>query len=320
MSHNPDFLDTIDEVAATEEFSDSVLEYMYDFSDFLMFIEKRVKRFPELQKYLTEDSHDAILKKHINLTNAIINISQIEDALDESERAPVGENTIPFRKYNQPYEVFGIMFVDDFLTDKKALSAFVQGKIHIFLNPDSSGSITIITDYVGVSERVTKILQWWFNITKNSPDLIHKYSVPIEFLNERIISFGIICEKLKDIYQDNPEIQRFLNDSYLDELCCININLVEIIGKMDLAEADFEKKNPHLKYNPPGWERFQKYHQPYRFVAYVPPLKFIRDPQMVEDFLRGKIYIMYSFNDHIDKVCIFTDMINVSERVAEILH
>lgn len=37
-------------------------------------------------------------------------------------------------------------------------------------------------------------------------------------------------------------------------------------------------------------------------------------------FLRGKIYIMYSFNDHIDKVCIFTDMINVSERVAEILH
>jgi hypothetical protein len=35
--------------------------------------------------------------------------------------------------------------------------------------------------------------------------------------------------------------------------------LVEIIGKMELAEADFEKKNPHLKYNPPGWERFQKY-------------------------------------------------------------
>ena len=84
---------------------------------------------------------------------------KLKDALDESERAPVGENTIPFRKYNQPYEVFGIMFVDDFLTDKKALSAFVQGKIHIFLNPDSSGSITIITDYIGVSERVTKILQ-----------------------------------------------------------------------------------------------------------------------------------------------------------------
>lgn len=159
MSHNPDFLDTIDEVAATEEFSDSVLEYMYDFSDFLMVVEKYVEKFPELQEYLTEDSRNAILEKHINLTSAIINISQIEDKLDESERAPVGENTIPFRKYNQPYEVFGIMFVDDFLTDKKALSAFVQGKTHIFLNPDSSGSITIITDYVGVSERVTKILQ-----------------------------------------------------------------------------------------------------------------------------------------------------------------
>lgn len=155
---------------------------------------------------------------------------------------------------------------------------------------------------------------------KNSPDLIHKYSVPIEFLNERIISFGIICEKLKVIYQDNPEIQPFLNDSYLDKLCCINIDLVEIIGKMDLAEADFEKKNPHLKYNPPGWERFQKYHQLYRFVAYVRPLKFINHPQLVKDFLRGKIYIMYSLNDHIDKVCIFTDMMNVSERVAEILH
>ena len=106
MSHNPDFLDTIDEVTATKEFWDSVLEYMYDFSDFLMVVEKYVKKFPELQKYLTEDSHDAILKKHINLTNAIINISQIEDALDESERAPVGENTIPFRKYNQALRGF----------------------------------------------------------------------------------------------------------------------------------------------------------------------------------------------------------------------
>ena len=159
MSHNPDFLDTIDEVAATEEFSDSVLEYMYDFSDFLMFIEKRVKRFPELQEYLTEDSRNAILEKHINLTSAILNISQIEDALDESERAPVGENTIPFRKYNQPYEVFGIMFVDDFLTNENALSDFLQGKIYIFFNPDSNGSIIIITDHVGVSERVKKILQ-----------------------------------------------------------------------------------------------------------------------------------------------------------------
>jgi len=159
MSHNPDFLDTIDEVTATKEFWDSVLEYMYKFSDFLMVIEKSVEKFPELQTYLTEDSHNAILNKHVDLTSAIINILQIEDGLDESERTPVDENTIPFRKYNQPYEVFGIMFVDDFLTDKKALSAFVQGKIHIFLNPDSSGSITIITDYVGVSERVTKILQ-----------------------------------------------------------------------------------------------------------------------------------------------------------------
>ena len=43
MSHNPDFLDTIDEVAATEEFSDSVLEYMYDFSDFLMVVENALK-------------------------------------------------------------------------------------------------------------------------------------------------------------------------------------------------------------------------------------------------------------------------------------
>lgn len=75
MSHNPDFLDTIDEVAATKEFLYSVLEYMYKFSDFLMFIEKRVKRFPELQKYLTEDSCNAILEKHRDLTSAIINIS-----------------------------------------------------------------------------------------------------------------------------------------------------------------------------------------------------------------------------------------------------
>ncbi len=75
MSHNPDFLDTIDEVAATEEFLDSVLEYMYYFSDFLMVVEKSVEKFPELQKYLTEDSHNTILEKHIDLTSAIINIS-----------------------------------------------------------------------------------------------------------------------------------------------------------------------------------------------------------------------------------------------------
>ncbi len=155
---------------------------------------------------------------------------------------------------------------------------------------------------------------------KNSPDLIHKYSVPMEFLKERTFSFGVICEHLQDIYQYNPEIKPFLNDNYLDELCRININLVEIIGKMDLAEADFEKKNPHLEYNPPGWERFQKYHQPYRFVESVPPIAFINHPQMVEDFLRGKIYIMYSLCDHGDEVYIFTDMMNFSERVAEILH
>ena len=34
---------------------------------------------------------------------------------------------------------------------------------------------------------------------KNSPDLIHKYSVPIEFLNERTFSFRVICEHLQDI-------------------------------------------------------------------------------------------------------------------------
>lgn len=159
MSHNPDFLDTIDEVAATEEFLDNVLEYMYDFSYFLMVVEKSAEKFHELQKYLTEDSRNAILKKHIDLTSAIINISQIENELDESERAPVGENTIPFRKYNQPYEVSGIVFVDDFLTNKKVLADFLQGKIHIFLNPDPSGPIMIIADYVGVSERIKKILQ-----------------------------------------------------------------------------------------------------------------------------------------------------------------
>ena len=71
MSHNPDFLDTIDEVTATEEFLDSVLEYMYYFSEFLMVVEKRVKRFPELQEYLTEDSRNAILEKHINLTSGL---------------------------------------------------------------------------------------------------------------------------------------------------------------------------------------------------------------------------------------------------------
>ena len=74
MSHNPDFLDTIDEVTATKEFWDSVLEYMYKFSDFLMVIEKSVEKFPELQTYLTEDSHNAILNKHVDLTSAIINI------------------------------------------------------------------------------------------------------------------------------------------------------------------------------------------------------------------------------------------------------
>lgn len=41
---------------------------------------------------------------------------------------------------------------------------------------------------------------------------------------------------------------------------------------------------------------------------------------MVKDFLRGKTYIMYSLHDHGDKVYIFTDMMNFSERVAEILH
>lgn len=133
---------------------------IYNFSDFLMFIEKYVEKFPELQEYLTEDSRNAILEKHINLTNAIINISQIEDGLDESERgAPVGENTIPFRKYNQPYEVSGIIFVKDFLTNENALSNFLQGKIYIFFNPDLNDSIIIITDYVGVPERVKKILQ-----------------------------------------------------------------------------------------------------------------------------------------------------------------
>ena len=66
MSHNPDFLDTIDEVPATKEFLDNVLEYMYDFSYFLMVVEKCAEKFHELQKYLTEDSHDAILEKHID--------------------------------------------------------------------------------------------------------------------------------------------------------------------------------------------------------------------------------------------------------------
>lgn len=159
MSHNPDFLDTIDEVTATKEFWDSVLEYMYKFSDFLMVIEKSVEKFPELQTYLTEDSHNAILNKHVDLTSAIINILQIEDGLDESERTPVDENTIPFRKYNQPYEVFGIMFVKDFLTNENALSDFLQGKIYIFFNPVLNDSIIIITNHVGVSERVKKILQ-----------------------------------------------------------------------------------------------------------------------------------------------------------------
>jgi hypothetical protein len=159
MSHNPDFLDTIDEVAATKEFLYSVLEYMHDFLDFLMVVEKSVEKFPELQEYLTEDSRNAILEKHINLTSAILNIAQIEDERDESERAPVDENTIPFRKYNQPYEVSEIMFVNDFLTNENALSDFLQGKIYIFFNPDLNDSIIIITDHVGVSERVKKILQ-----------------------------------------------------------------------------------------------------------------------------------------------------------------
>ena len=119
MSHNPDFLDTIDEVAATEEFWDSVLEYMYDFSDFLMFIEKCVEKFPELQKYLTEDSCNAILEKHRDLTSAIINISQIEDGLDESERgAPVGENTIPLPKIQSALRGFWNYFCEG-LSDKR---------------------------------------------------------------------------------------------------------------------------------------------------------------------------------------------------------
>ena len=101
MRDNPDFLDTIDEVPATKEFLDQILEYMYDFSDFLMVVEKCIEKFPELQKYLTEESRNTILEKHIDLTGAILNISQIEDELDESERAPVDENIIPFRKYNQ---------------------------------------------------------------------------------------------------------------------------------------------------------------------------------------------------------------------------
>ena len=142
---------------------------------------------------------------------------------------------------------------------------------------------------------------------KNSPDLIHKYSVPMEFLKERTFSFGVICEHLQDIYQYNPEIKPFLNDNYLSESCRINIDLVEM-------------KKPHLEYNPPSWERFQKYHQPYRFVASVPPIVFINHPQLVKDFLHGKIYIMYSLHDHGDEVYIFTDMMNFSERVAEILH
>lgn len=69
------------------------------------------------------------------------------------------ENTIPFRKYNQPYEVSGIIFVDDFLTNKSKLSDFLQGKIHIFLNPDPNAPIMLITDDIGVSERIKKILQ-----------------------------------------------------------------------------------------------------------------------------------------------------------------
>jgi|GEM_PF-1173611 len=155
---------------------------------------------------------------------------------------------------------------------------------------------------------------------KNSPNHIHEYRVPMDFLKERAISFWIICEYLQKVYQDDSEMQSFLGEDYLDELYQININLIEIIGKMELAEVDFEQKNPHLSYDPPGWERFQKYHQPYRFVASVPPLTFINHPQMVEDFLRGKIYIMYSLHDHSDEVYIFTDVMNVSERVAEILH
>lgn len=155
---------------------------------------------------------------------------------------------------------------------------------------------------------------------KNSPSHIHEYRVPMAFLKERAISLWMICKYLQERYQEDSEIQPFLNDDYLDELCRVNLDLIETIGKMELAEVDFEQKNPHLSYDPPGWERFQKYHQPYRFVKSVPLLKFINRPQMVQDFLRGKIYIMYSLLDHSDEVYIFTDVMNVSERVAEILH
>lgn len=77
---------------------------------------------------------------------------------------------------------------------------------------------------------------------KNSPNHIHEYRVPMDFLKERAISFWIICEYLQKVYQDDSEMQSFLGEDYLDELYQININLIEIIGKMELAEVDFEQK------------------------------------------------------------------------------
>ena len=152
-------LDSIEQVEATPEFLGIVADYTEYLMDFLDVIIDEYENDPILEPYFTEENLSNIISKHINLVGSIFNISQIEEKLDHELRESIQRNTIPFRKYNQPYDVFDIISTDEFMVNKNLIKQFMAGNFYLFINMQSGASIMLITDYVSVPERIAKIMQ-----------------------------------------------------------------------------------------------------------------------------------------------------------------
>lgn len=152
-------LDSIEYVEATPEFLGIVADYTEYLIDFLDVIIDEYENDPILEPYFTEENLSNIISKHINLVGSIFNISQIEEKLDHELRESIRRNTIPFRKYNQPYDVFDIISTDEFMVNKNLIKQFMAGNFYLFINMQSGASIMLITDYVSVPERIAKIMQ-----------------------------------------------------------------------------------------------------------------------------------------------------------------
>ena len=125
-------LDSIEYVEATPEFLGIVADYTEYLMDFLDVIIDEYENDPILEPYFTEENLSNIISKHINLVGSIFNISQIEEKLDHELRESIRRNTIPFRKYNQPYDVFDIISTDEFMVNKKSHQAIYGWKFLSF--------------------------------------------------------------------------------------------------------------------------------------------------------------------------------------------